>query len=128
MKSLLKAPVRWLWRALRIIRRPVHRKLESFLARTLRDPIIAHVEQSRAAVERGVDPLRRDVELLRHDTDLALNSCIREIARLEMQLESFREAFENAADQGASIPAAPPGPWPSGPDRCPRRVDAADLG
>ena len=90
MKRLLKSLVTkvWVWTA--AVRRPlVHKfeqKLERMLGDRVRDPIAHHLHT---------------LSVSHHEMNIALNSCIREIARLEMQVEELR--LELARDRDASL-------------------------
>ncbi|WP_152052873.1 hypothetical protein [Tautonia marina] len=90
MKRLLKSLVRPVWGWTVVVRRPIVRKfdqkLERMLGECVRDPIAHHLHLSNVS---------------QHEMNIALNSCIREIARLEMQVEELR--LELARDRDASL-------------------------
>ena len=75
MKRLIKSLIKKAWDVTEIVRRPLRRKLDALLGGTIRDPIAQHLHA---------------INVSHHEMNITLNSCIREIARLEMQIEELR--------------------------------------
>ncbi|WP_169972616.1 hypothetical protein [Tautonia rosea] len=90
MKRFLKSLASKVWGWTAGVRRPIVRKfdqkLERMLGECVRDPIAHHLHLTNVS---------------HHEMNIALNSCIREIARLEMQVEELR--LELARDREASL-------------------------
>jgi hypothetical protein len=90
MKRLLKAVAAKAWGCTAFVRRPLVRKFDQKLERMLgdcvRDPIAHHLHLTNVS---------------HHEMNIALNSCIREIARLEMQVEELR--LELARERDADL-------------------------
>ena len=76
-----------LWRGTDPIRRPIRRKIDAVLGGAIRDPIAQHLHA---------------LNVSHHEMNIALNSCVREIARLELQVEElrFQLADRHHADRG----------------------------
>ncbi|RUL82336.1 hypothetical protein [Tautonia sociabilis] len=75
MKRLIKSTIKRIWGLTNVVRRPLRRKLDALLGGTIRDPIAQHLHA---------------LNVSHHEMNIALNSCIREIARLELQVEELR--------------------------------------
>ena len=90
MKRLFVSLAAKAWNHSLIVRRPLERrfdeKMERMLGDCVRDPIAHHLHLTNVA---------------HHEMNIALNSCIREIARLEMQVEELR--LELARERDASL-------------------------
>ena len=109
MKRLLKAALRPFKKAAGVLVRPVLRRFEHLLVTVVRDPLHHHVESVRGSNDHGVAVMKRELELLRHDVDLALNATIREVARLEMQVEELRAVLEQVAERDGLLATADEG-------------------
>jgi hypothetical protein len=73
MKRLVKHILKGLWRATSPLRRPILRKVEAFMTRSLR--------QSEA--------------LLAHETNVLMDHVVRELVRLQRQVEGLQQAVED---------------------------------
>jgi hypothetical protein len=91
MRNMLKKVLRAMWRATSPIRRPLQRKFETYLAGMLGQLIEA---QMPAITNR----LQAAVGASAYDSNLVLNSLVREIARLQMQVEILQQYAEDAHD------------------------------
>ncbi|QDV35763.1 hypothetical protein [Tautonia plasticadhaerens] len=95
MKRLIKSSIKKVWGLTDVVRRPVRRKLDALLGGTIRDPIAQHLHA---------------LNVSHHEMNISLNSCVREIARLEMQVEQLRiqlaEGRAGAEGIGATAEAA----------------------
>lgn len=92
MKRLLKSLLKKTWGLTEIVRRPVRRKLDALLGGAIRDPIAQHLHA---------------LNISHHEMNITLNSCVREIARLEMQVEDLRlQLIEEREAVSAFEPAA----------------------
>lgn len=83
MAGMIKSLLKRAWSLTEIIRRPVRQKIDALLGGTIRDPIAQHLHA---------------INVSHHEMNIALNSCIREIARLEMQVEELRLQLERRGD------------------------------
>ncbi len=90
MKSLLKTIIKRCWSWTEFLRRPLRCKFDSVMSRPLRIYMIPRLE----GLEHGVIQSNQKVDLLTHDVNLALNSTVREIARLQMQIEVLQQMLE----------------------------------
>ena len=75
MKRHVKGLLGRLWRGTDAVRRPIRRKVDAVLGGAIRDPIAQHLHA---------------LNVSHHEMNIALNSCVREIARLELQVEELR--------------------------------------
>lgn len=90
MKRFLKAILSACWRWTAPVRGPLVRRFD------------AHLAAAVAPAIRVEPPPRVDESLLR-EVDLALNSLIREVVRLQMQLEALRPADEQVEGEPGSL-------------------------
>ncbi|CAN5617089.1 hypothetical protein BH23PLA1_BH23PLA1_11460 [soil metagenome] len=88
----LNAFLKYWWGFTDFIRRPLRRKFDSVMSRPLRLHIIPRME----GLEHGVIQSNQKVDLLTHDVNLALNGAIREIVRLQMQIEVLQQIIEES--------------------------------
>lgn len=111
MKRLLKRAVRPFWRMTAPIRRPILRKLDARLhfmvATSIRSEVLPTIEASLASSARVLERLEASVASANHtahamscDMDLMLGSVIREVARLQAQVDAIDEAFGRAVSPG----------------------------
>jgi hypothetical protein len=75
VKRLIKSAIKRAWGLTGVVRRPVRRKLDALFGGMIRDPIAQHLHA---------------LNVSHHEMNITLNSCVREIARLEMQVEELR--------------------------------------
>ena len=90
MKSLLKRPLKALWRWTHVLRRPIVRKAEAFLARAYaKAPIPApHIHcHCRVTEETGV----------------LMDFMVRELVRLQDQVDRVHQAVDDLAPASASL-------------------------
>src|SRR5438093_851221 len=99
MNRLLKAILRAVWRLTTPIRRPVVRKLDghvvALLVQAIRGPILERLD----AVpwhEDGLPPSSRPEPRLQ-EMSLAINGLIREVVRLQMQVEVLQQSIDDAS-------------------------------
>jgi hypothetical protein len=76
MKSIIKKLIRSLWRILAPVHRPLIRKFDQHAMRLLRE-------------------LPPPPPASAHDLDLVLNSLVRELARLQLQVEILRHQIDS---------------------------------
>lgn len=134
MKRLVKGTLRRCWSATAPLRRPVVRKLDAFVGRTLAHHLaipmarIERIEGSLVHLDR-LDSLQRHIEAARSisenlgaEANLLMDSLVREITRLQLQVEDLRDQLEAAADRpyGFSVLAADGGSAHSDPVAAPR--------
>ncbi len=113
MKRLLKRAVRPFWRLSGSIRRPIARRIDeklnhmiavAFEARVL-PPIRESLDGSARTLDRLEHTLHaasRQSELLACDVDLLLGGLVREVARLQDQIDAVRDAFGPRTHAGRS--------------------------
>jgi hypothetical protein len=117
--SLLKRSLRALWRALAPIRRPIVRKAEArlgaFLEATVR-PLVAEelerrvhpsLDATAAVVRENIGRTEDVVQFLRRsaqENTLLLDSLVRELIRVQLQLEALQQ---HVHDRGPGDPADP---------------------
>ncbi len=87
MNRFLKRIFSWISTLFTPIGSRIAGRVQSNLIGPVRDPVLA-------TIRKEVGDLSGRLEHLRHDTDLGLDSCTREIARLELQIEALRDAVE----------------------------------
>lgn len=113
MKRMIKSVVRSGWRLTGPIRRPLGRKLDSKLTHAVAIVVDSIVrEQIQAQIHPRLDGLDLNVwqgrgEANAHATEvnLTLDSLVREIGRLQMQIESLQDllAEREATGEGLSV-------------------------
>ncbi len=107
MKRFVKAILRAAWRATGPIRRPLLRKAHALMVQAsaealARSPLAAEIRTDAAASrDQFLPPIHRHIEQAAEtarstsaDLDLVLNGMIREVARLQMQVEALQETIE----------------------------------
>lgn len=83
MNGKIKSLMKGAWGLTEVVRRPVRQKIDALLGGTIRDPIAQHLHA---------------INVSHHEMNIALNSCVREIARLEMQVEELRLQLERRGE------------------------------
>ena len=114
MKRLLKAILRRGWRVTGPIRRPLLRKAHALMVRAGADalagsPLAAQIRADAAAandrvlpaIHRHLDATAEAARSTTADLDLLLNGMVRELARLQMQVQALQETIEAVADAPA---------------------------
>lgn len=114
MKGMLKAIARTLWRLTAPVRRPVSSRLarrqQQIIAATLREEIVPHLVLARSILER-IEQDRGQLHSIEHainltrcladaraeEANLALDSHVRELSRLQRQVEELRQCIEDGA-------------------------------
>jgi hypothetical protein len=99
MKRWIKGPLKAVWNKLAIIRRPIRARVDRFL----RESIVVPVVQGTTGPDRISNlelhshAITQRVELIQHDLNLTLNDLVREVTRLQIQLEAIQERIEEQA-------------------------------
>jgi len=111
IKAPLKAILKPLWRLSAPVRRPLLRKFDEHLAHALAQNLIgpsARLEATHAAVAGALVRLEGSLQVGRHvvehqnaDANLLLDGLVREVARLQLQIEALREAIDEAQGRGS---------------------------
>ena len=123
MKQLIKRVVKKAWAATAPVRRPIARRVDARLTRLivtaiqtsrqvavhpshlgsdLAPVLTPHLEASNnafARVEYSLGAMHAKVDRYSTEVDLVLNSLVREIARLQLEVEDLREALDQATSQ-----------------------------
>lgn len=113
LKRLVKRALKPVWRLSAPIRRPILRKLDAkihyMVATSIRTEVLPTIEASLASSARVLERLEASVGAANHtaqamscDMDLMLGSVIREVARLQAQVDALDEAFGRAVSPGRS--------------------------
>jgi hypothetical protein len=114
MKRLIKRALKPFWRMTAPIRRPVMRKMDAkihaMVAGSIRAEVLPTIEASLAASARVLERLEASVAAANHtaqtmacDMDLMLGSVIREVARLQAQVDAIDEFVAHAVSPGHSL-------------------------
>jgi hypothetical protein len=110
MKRLIKRALKPIWRATAPIRRPIIRKIDAKIAASIRAEVLPTIEASLASSARVLDRLEASVGAANHtaqtmacDMDLMLGSVIREVARLQAQVDAIDEVVARAVSPGRSL-------------------------
>lgn len=95
LKSLAKAA----WKLTAPVRRPISRKFEITVFRIVSEVVGRHLQ---AALPPRFDALEHGLSLARHEThaqgletNLALDSLVREVGRLQMQIEVLQQQLDD---------------------------------
>jgi hypothetical protein len=113
MKRLIKRALKPFWRLTGPIRRPIVRKIDAkihaMIATSIRTEILPTVESSLGATARVLERLEGSIGSANHtaqsmacDMDLMLGSVIREVSRLQAQVDAIDEAVGRALSPGRS--------------------------
>jgi hypothetical protein len=118
MKSLIQRSLRSAWRALGPLRRPIARRVEArvaaFLEATVRPMIVEELDRRvRPSLDATTSVVRENiartgdvVQFLRRSAQedtLLLDSLVRELTRLQVQLEAIRQAVDERAEDRLMI-------------------------
>jgi hypothetical protein len=119
MKVLLKAIFRPLWRLAQPLRQRVMARFDQLLTQRLveamcefvQGPILPRLDLSREMLQRiesSVAAGRAVSENVATDTNLLLDSLVREIGRLQMQIEALHDDLDELrGDQGLALVTGP---------------------
>jgi hypothetical protein len=102
MKRFLKSVLKSLWAWTAPVRCPLMHKVDHHLARLVAEtvgPYTTRLEGPIERIEASVNVGRHVVEHQNADANLLLDGLVREIARLQMQIEALRESIEAAEAQ-----------------------------
>jgi hypothetical protein len=111
MKRLIKRAVKPFWRMTAPLRRPIMRKINSrihtIVATSIKTEVLPTIEAALASSARVLERLEGSIGSANHtaqsmacDMDLMLGSVIREVARLQAQVDAMDEAFGRAVSPG----------------------------
>jgi hypothetical protein len=89
MKNLFKRFLKTLWKATGPLRRPLQRKLEAYTQGLA-------IQMINAYLPTVINRLQGAIGSTTYDTNLVLNSLVREVARLQMQVEILQQYAEDA--------------------------------
>ena len=113
MKDMLKPIVKGLWRLSGPIRSPIAGRLDRRHSRLLDAAITAQVEafqgrtaEALARLEQSVNISRCTADALAGDANLLLDSVVRELGRLQMQVEVLQQAVDDAQAPPRLLPMA----------------------
>jgi hypothetical protein len=94
MKSLIRSIARFGWRCLAPLRRPLVRKLNRQVSIIVAAEVAVAIDQRIAPlfarVNEQIDTLIHLTDHSRRETDLMLNSLLRELVRVQMQIDAQR--------------------------------------
>jgi len=135
MKRFIKGVIRLIWKMTAPFRRPIARKVESrmnhMITDAIRTQLLPTIHSSLASSTRSLDRLEASLGAANHpahllacDMDLLLGSIVREVARLQLQVEAIQDLIEHAVapgHKGLSLvepeDEGEPVGWPSGVER-----------
>jgi hypothetical protein len=120
MKRLLKAIARAIWRLTGPFRRPVVRRLDNHLSRlvdgSIEGRVVPRLEAIAAAlariegfegglrgVEHAINVARCTSDAHAADANLLMDSVVRELARLQMQVEVLQQAVQEGVGAGDGL-------------------------
>lgn len=116
MKRWIKAIAKKLWGATGPVRRPVARRIDARLQHHLTLALRATLAESLGGVRHELAGARQElnvvqhrVDLLHQEMDLLLDSNIRELTRLQLQVETLRQAIDDALAGPAGLALVAPG-------------------
>jgi hypothetical protein len=100
MKKLIKRVLKALWRATGPIRRPLQSRIEGVAGRALTEGLAAEVQPQLRRIEASGN----HANALAYEMNLALNSLVREVARLQIQIELLeQEIRDGSRGRGLSL-------------------------
>jgi len=117
MKRMLKPLARGLWRLSGPIRTPIAGRLDRRHARLMDAAIAGRVEAFQAVtadalarIEHSVNVSRCTHDALAADANLLLDSVVRELGRLQMQVEVLQQIVDDAGIAPRLLPMGGEGP------------------
>jgi hypothetical protein len=113
VKRLLKKAVRPFWRLTGPLRRPIARRLDAriqvMISLALRQEVLPAIQVSldasthaMARLEASIGAANHSAQTLATDMDLMLSSVIREIARLQVQVDAIEDMLAHNLAPGRS--------------------------
>ncbi len=109
MKRWIKSIAKKLWGAAGPIRRPIARRVDDRLQHHLAMAMRATIAEPLGGVRHELNVVQHRVDLLHQEMDLLLDSNIRELARLQLQVETLRQAIDDALAGPAGLALVAPG-------------------
>lgn len=105
MKHLINKPLKALWRMTAPIRRPVRARIDRFLHSSIVVPVVQGTAgpDRISNLELHAQAVTQRVELIQHDLNLTLNDLVREVTRLQIQIEAVREHLEEMHPAGPDV-------------------------
>ncbi len=103
MKNPAKRIARSLWRLTVPIREPFSRKVSSLIRRSAEQAIREAAQPQLGELLVGVATARREVGIYRNETNLLLDSLVREVTRLQDDVASLRAELA-AGESPATLP------------------------
>jgi hypothetical protein len=103
MKELVRRICRFLWRLAGPVLRPISRKASALIQRSAEQAIRDSVQPPLGELLVGVSIARREVGTYRNETNLLLDSLVREVTRLQDEVASLRAELA-ASDLPATLP------------------------
>lgn len=91
MKRMLKAIARRGWGLTAPISRPIARKVSARLGEVVTSAIRDEVHPGIAHALQGIGVMRSEVGTYRNETNLLLDALVREVSRLQDEMEMLRE-------------------------------------
>lgn len=105
MKSILKSVGRRFWRLGAPLRRPVARRVAAHVSESvsvaLREQMNPRLDHAVLAISHA----RTEVGTYRNETNLLLDSLVRELSRLQDQVEILQQLVAESVDSGARLAA-----------------------
>jgi hypothetical protein len=98
MKRLVKSAARRAWRWTSPVRRPASRKATAFVAGVIEPALREEVHPRLDHLVRGQSILRTEVGTYRNETNLLLDSLVREVSRLQDQVETLQGLLIESLD------------------------------
>ena len=96
---------RTIWRLLGPLRRPIARKLSALVRGSVGEVIRESIHPPLGELLVGVATARREVGTYRNETNLVLDSLVREVTRLQDEVAALRVEMAGA-DYRSTIPMA----------------------
>ena len=103
MKQLLKRIARKLWNLTGPVRRPIMRKVHQGLTQVLQVAVTDPIQARLNGLETGLNLARHEVHAQGEETNLNLDSLVREVARLQWQVEALQIALAERDAEGSGL-------------------------
>jgi hypothetical protein len=98
MKRLVKSAARRAWGWTSPVRRPANRKATALVAGVIEPALRDEVHPRLDHLIRGQSTLRTEVGTYRNETNLLLDSLVREVSRLQDQVETLQGLLLESLD------------------------------